>query len=86
MFNNRFLPRPRKMILEQNFKKYLNNSVDKYNKLSNEINTKNTIKKILNKPNENIDNGLIDSSKNFNFIYIFALISIGVLIGYKSKK
>ena len=42
MFNvSRFLRTPEKIILENNFKSYLYDSVNKYNKLINEINEKN---------------------------------------------
>ena len=48
MFNvNRFL-RPQKFIIEQNFKNYLNDSVNKYDKLTIEINEDDKRKKAMN--------------------------------------
>ena len=91
MFNvNRFLTRPQKIILEHNFKNYLYDSVNKYNKLTNEINKKKEIKNILYensliKTTNHSQYELINNSKYHNFIFIISVVSIGALIFYKSK-
>jgi hypothetical protein len=95
MFNvNRFLSTPQKMILEQNFKNYLYNSVNKYNKLTIEMNEKNKrkaeIEKILYgntliKTTNHSHDELINNSKYKKFIFIISVVSIGALIFYKSK-
>jgi hypothetical protein len=91
MFNiNRFLPTPQKIILEHNFKNYLYDSVNKYNKLANEINKKEDLKNILHgntliKTTNHSQDELINNSKYHNFIFIISVVSIGALIFYKSK-
>jgi hypothetical protein len=100
MFNiNTFLTTPQKIILENNFKNYLNDSINKYNKLTIQINEdikrKNEIQKILY-GNENKNalikstnhsvNDLINNAKFNNFFFIFSFVSIGALIFYKSKQ
>jgi hypothetical protein len=91
---NRFLTRPQKFILENNFKNYLNDSVNKYNKLTIEINEKNKkkeeIQKILYgntliKTTNHPQHELINNSKYHNFFFIISVVSIGALIFYKSK-
>ena len=98
MFNvNRFL-RPQKFIIEQNFKNYLIDSVNKYDKLTIEINEDDKRKKAMNNilyENENKNavikstnhsvNDLINNSKIYRFFFIFSFISIGALICYKRK-
>jgi|688.fasta_scaffold1312276_2 hypothetical protein len=102
MFNaNNFLTRPQKFILEQNFKSYLYDSVNKYNKLTIQINEeikrKNEIQQILY-GNENKNalikttnhsvNDLINNAKHNNFIFIVSFvsfISLGGLIFYKNR-
>jgi hypothetical protein len=102
MFNaNNFLTRPQKFILEQNFKSYLYDSVNKYNKLTIQINEeikrKNEIQQILY-GNENKNalikttnhsvNDLINNAKHNNFIFIVSFVSfvsLGGLIFYKSR-
>lgn len=87
---NKFLTRPQKFILEQNFKSYLYDSINKYNKLTIEINKetkrKNEIQQILYGNNENKTalikttnhsvNDLINNSKHNNFIFIVSFISV----------
>jgi len=91
MFNiNNFLTTPQKIILEHNFKNYLYDSVNKYNKLTNEINKKKEIKNILYensliKTTNHSQYELINNSKYHNFIFIISVVSIGALIFYKSK-
>ena len=95
MFNiNRFLTRPQKFILEQNFKNYLNDSVNKYNKLTIEINEKNKKKTetenilygtTLIKTTNHSQHELINNGKYHNFIFIISVVSIGALLFYKSK-
>ena len=94
MITNRILTRPQKFILEQNFKNYLNDSINKYNKLTNEINEKNKTKKamknILNesrliKGTNHIQNDLMNNARFLNFFFIVSFVSIGALICYKSK-
>ena len=102
MFNaNNFLTRPQKFILEQNFKSYLYDSVNKYNKLTIQINEeikrKNEIQQILygnENKNELIKttnhsvNDLINNAKHNNFIFIVSFVSfvsLGGLIFYKSR-
>ena len=86
---NKFLTRPQKFILERNFKNYLYDSVNKYNKLTIEINEeakrKNEIQNILY-GNENKNalikstnhsvNDLINNSKYQHFIFIASFISV----------
>lgn len=96
MFNvNRFLTRPQKFILEQNFKSYLNGSVNKFNKLAIQINedakTKKAMENILyGNENKNTliksQNDLINNAKFNIFFFIVSFGSIGALIFYKSKK
>jgi hypothetical protein len=97
MFNvNRFLSRPQKFILEQNFKSYLNDSVNKFNKLTIEINEdvkrKNEIQKILygntlNKTNNHLQYDLINNYKYHNLFFIVSVVStIGAFIFFKSKQ
>jgi len=100
MFNvNRFLTRPQKFTLDQNFKNYLNDSINKYNKLTIEINEDAKRKKAINNilyGNENKNalikstnhsvNDLINNAKFNNFFFIFSFVSIGALIFYKSKQ
>ena len=98
---NNFLTRPQKFILEQNFKSYLYDSVNKYNKLTIQINEetkrKNEIQKILYE-NENKNaliktanhsvNDLINNAKHNNFIFIVSFVSfvsLGGLIFYKNR-
>jgi hypothetical protein len=98
---NKFLTRPQKFILEQNFKNYLYDSVNKYNKLTIQINEetkrKNEIQQILY-GNENKNaiikttnhsvNDLINNAKHNNFIFIFSFlsfVSLGGLIFYKNR-
>ena len=79
MFNvNKFLTKPQKFILEQNFKNYLSDSVNKYNKLTNEINEKNktkqAMKNIFNetrliRSTNHIQNKLINNARVFNFFF-----------------
>ena len=79
MFNvNRFLTRPQKFILEQNFKSYLNGSVNKFNKLAIQINedakTKKAMENILyGNENKNTliksQNDLINNAK-FNIFFL----------------
>jgi len=91
MFNiNKFLTTPQKIILEHNFKNYLYDSVNKYNKLANEINKKEDLKNILHgntliKTTNHSQDKLINNSKYHNFIFIISVVSIGALIFYKSK-
>jgi len=90
MFNvNRFLSRPQKIILEQNFKNYLNDSINKYNKLTIETNKKNKTKKaiesILNETSLTVENNLTNCCKFNNFFILFSVVSIGALIFYKNK-
>jgi hypothetical protein len=91
MFNiNKFLTTPQKIILEHNFKNYLYDSVNKYNKLANEINKKEDLKNILHgntliKTTNHSQDELINNSKYHNFIFIISVVSIGALIFYKSK-
>jgi hypothetical protein len=95
MFNvNRFLTRSQKFILEQNFKNYLNDSVNKYNKLTIEINEKNKKKaeienilygNTLIKTTNHSQHELINKAKFNNFIFIISVVSIGTLLFYKSK-
>ena len=95
MFNvNRFLTRSQKFILEQNFKSYLNGSVNKFNKLAIQINedakTKKAMENILyGNENKNAliksQNDLINNVKFNNFFFIVSFVSIGALIFYKSK-
>jgi hypothetical protein len=102
MFNaNNFLTRPQKFILEQNFKSYLYDSVNKYNKLTIQINEeikrKNEIQQILY-GNENKNalikttnhsvNDLINNAKHNNFFFIVSFVSfvsLGGLIFYKNR-
>lgn len=98
---NKFLTRPQKFILEQNFKSYLYDSINKYNKLTIEINEetkrKNEIQKILY-GNENKNalikssnrsvNDLINNAKYNNFIFIVSFISgvsLGSLMFFKNR-
>ena len=95
MFNvSRFLRTPEKIILENNFKSYLYDSVNKYNKLINEINEKNKKKaeihnilygNTLIKTSNHSQHELINNAKYNNFIFIFSFVSIGALLFYKSK-
>lgn len=95
MFNvTRFLRTPEKIILENNFKSYLYDSVNKYNKLINEINEKNKKKaeiqnilygNTLIKTSNHSQHELINNAKYNNFIFIFSFVSIGALLFYKSK-
>ena len=95
MFNsNRFLTNPQKIILEQNFKSYLNDSVNKYNKLTIKINEdikrKKEIQQILYgnaliKSTNHSVNDLINNAKFNNFFFIFSFVSIGALIFYKNN-
>jgi hypothetical protein len=95
MFNvSRFLRTPEKIILENNFKSYLYDSVNKYNKLTNEINEKNKKKteiqnilygNSLIKTSNHSQHELINNAKYNNFIFIFSFVSIGALLFYKSK-
>jgi hypothetical protein len=93
---NKFLTRPQKFILEQNFKSYLYDSVNKYNKLTIQINEetkrKNEIQKILyGNENENKNaliktsnhsvNDLINNAKHNNFIFIVSFLSFVSLGG-----
>jgi hypothetical protein len=94
MFNvNNFLSRPQKFILEQNFKSYLNDSVNKYNKLTIQINedakTKKAMKSILNETSltrdtNHIQYNLINNANFSNFYCIVSFVSIGALIFYKN--
>jgi hypothetical protein len=95
MFNvNRFLSSPQKIILEHNFKNYLYDSVNKYNRLSIEMNEKRKKKEemekilygnVLIKSNNYSQYELINNSKYHNFIFIISVVSIGALLFYKSK-
>jgi hypothetical protein len=98
MFNvSKFLRTPEKIILENNFKSYLYDSVNKYNKynkLTNEINEKNKKKaeiqnilygNTLIKTSNHSQHELINNAKYNNFIFIFSFVSIGALLFYKSK-
>ena len=95
MFNiNNFLSTPQKIILEQNFKNYLNDSVNKYNKLTIELNEKNRKKEEMNKilygntlikTTNYSQHELINNFKYHNFIFIISVVSIGALLFYKSK-
>ena len=95
MFNvSRFLRTPEKIILENNFKSYLYDSVNKYNKLTNEIIEKNKKKaeiqnilygNTLIKTSNHSQHELINNAKYNNFIFIFSVVSIGALLFYKSK-
>lgn len=92
---NRFL-RHKKIILEPNFKNYLNDSINKYNKLTDKINEdikrKNEIKKILygnklTKTTNHSVNDLINNAKFTNIFFIVSFISFGAgaLIFYKNR-
>ena len=102
MFNtNNFLTRPQKFILEKNFKSYLYDSVNKYNKLTIQINEeikrKNEIQQILYgnknknaliKTTNHSVNDLINNAKHNNFIFIVSFVSfvsLGGLIFYKNR-
>ena len=95
MFNiNNFLSTPQKIILEQHFKNYLNDSVHKYNKLTIEMNEKNRKKEEMNKilygntlikTTNYSQHELINNVKYHNFIFIISVVSIGALLFYKSK-
>jgi hypothetical protein len=91
---NKFLTTPQKFILEQNFKNYLNDSVNKYNQLTIKINEENKRKKeiqnilyktALTKTTNHSVNDLINNSKYQNFIFIVSFVSIGALIFYKNR-
>jgi len=94
MFNtNNFLTKTKKNLLEQRFKNYLKDSVNKFDKLMIEINNKNknkqNIENILNESRlitntNHIDSNLINNLKYHNYIFIFSVISIGALLFYKS--
>jgi hypothetical protein len=96
MFNvNKFLTTPQKFILEQNFKSYLYDSVNKYNKLTIETNEKMKTKKAMEnilygntliKSTNHSVNDLINNAKFNNFFLIFSFVSIGALIFYKKKQ
>jgi len=97
MFNvNKFLTRSQKIILEQQFKSYLYDSVNKHSKLMAKINEdtkrKNEIQEILygnkyalikTKSSNHYVNDLINKSKMNSFFLIFSVVSIGALIFYK---
>jgi hypothetical protein len=96
MFNvKKKLTRIHKNLLEQRFKKDLNdsvnNSINKFDKLMIEINNNNKkkqdIENILNetriiKTAEHIQNNY--NLKYHNLIFIFSVVSIGALLFYKS--
>ena len=96
MFNvNRFITRPQKFILEQNFKNYLNDSVNKFNKMNKltiEVNEDNKRKKeiqtilygnenTLIKTTNHSVNDLINNTKHNNFIFIVSFLSFVSLGG-----
>jgi hypothetical protein len=98
MFNvNNFLMRPQKFILEQNFKNYLNDSVNKYNQLTIKVNEdikrKKDIQNILYgntliKTTNHSVNDLINNAKYNNCIFIVSFVSfvsLGGLIFYKNR-
>ena len=96
MFNvNKFLTTPEKIILEHNFKTYLYDSVNRYNKLTIETNDKNKAKKemenilygnaLIKSTNHSVDD-LINNNKFYKFFFIVSVISIGALISYKRKQ
>jgi hypothetical protein len=100
MFNiNRFLPTPQKIILEHNFKNYLYDSVNRFNKqtikINEDIRRKNEIQQILygneNKialiksTNHSVDD-LINNTKFYKFFFIISVMSIGALISYKRNQ
>jgi hypothetical protein len=95
MFNiNRFLLKPQKIILERDFKNYLYDSVNKYNKLLIEIDKKNKKKEEIDKilygntlikTTNHSQYELINNVKYHNFIFIISVVSIGALLFYKSK-
>jgi hypothetical protein len=100
MFNvNKFLTRPQKFILEQNFKNYLYDSINKHNKLTIEVNEdikrKKEIQTILYgnentviKTTNHSVNDLINNAKHNNFIFIvsfLSFVSLGGLIFYKNR-
>ena len=94
MFNSNFLSNSQKFMLASNYKKYLSDSIKKYDKLTiqtNETIKKNQIiKKIINKDNliktsNHLQYDLINKLKYYNFIFIVSFVSIGSLIFYKTK-
>ena len=94
MFNvKKILIKSHKNLIEQRFKNYLNDSVNKFDKLMIDINNSNKRKKDienifnetrLTRTNNHIQNDLLNNSKYHNFIFIVSVVSIGALLFYKS--